>query len=84
MFSCEFCEISKNTFFHRTPPVASSVFILISALNLTYNFIIKTLKKTRRKAEENKKEAEKVVYKTVLKLTVEVTMEQKSNNDSIY
>ena len=24
MFSCEFCEISKNTFFHRTPPVAAS------------------------------------------------------------
>ena len=25
MFSCEFCEISKNTFFYRTPPVAASV-----------------------------------------------------------
>ena len=24
MFSCEFCEISKNTFFQRTPPVAAS------------------------------------------------------------
>ena len=24
MFSCEFCEISKNTFFHRTPLVAAS------------------------------------------------------------
>ena len=24
MFSCEFCEISKNTFLHRTPPVAAS------------------------------------------------------------
>ena len=24
MFSCEFCEISKNTFFYRTPPVAAS------------------------------------------------------------
>ena len=23
-FSCEFCEISKNTFSHRTPPVAAS------------------------------------------------------------
>ena len=22
---CEFCEISKNTFFYRTPPVAASV-----------------------------------------------------------
>ena len=24
MFSCEFCDISKNTFLHRTPPVAAS------------------------------------------------------------
>ena len=24
VFSCEFCEISKNTFFHRTPLVAAS------------------------------------------------------------
>ena len=25
VFSCKFCEISKNTFFHRTPLVAASV-----------------------------------------------------------
>ena len=24
VFSCEFCKISKNNFFHRTPPVATS------------------------------------------------------------
>ena len=24
VFACEFCEISKNTFFHRTPLVAAS------------------------------------------------------------
>ena len=24
VFFCEFCEISKNTFFYRTPPVAAS------------------------------------------------------------
>ena len=24
VFSCEFCEISQNTFFHRTPLVATS------------------------------------------------------------
>ena len=24
VFSCEFYEISKNTFFYRTPPVAAS------------------------------------------------------------
>ena len=26
VFPCEFCEISKNTFFYRTAPVAASVF----------------------------------------------------------
>ena len=25
VFSCEFCKISKNTFSHRTPPVAASI-----------------------------------------------------------
>ena len=25
MFSCEFCVVFKNTFFHRTPPVVASV-----------------------------------------------------------
>ena len=25
VFSCEFCEISKNTFFYRTPLMAASV-----------------------------------------------------------
>ena len=25
VFFCEFCEIFKNTFFYRTPPVAASV-----------------------------------------------------------
>ena len=24
VFSCKFCKISKNTFFHRTPQVAAS------------------------------------------------------------
>ena len=24
MFSCEICEIFKNTYFYRTPPVAAS------------------------------------------------------------
>ena len=25
VFSCEFCEVSKNTFFYRTPLVAASI-----------------------------------------------------------
>ena len=31
VFSCEFCEISKNTFSYRTPPVAASVFLNVFA-----------------------------------------------------
>ena len=26
LFSCEICEIFKNSFFYRTPPVDASVF----------------------------------------------------------
>ena len=33
VFSCEFCETS-NTFFHRTPPVAASVFNRDIEINL--------------------------------------------------
>ena len=32
MFFCEFCEIFKNSFFYRTPPLAASVLWVI--LNL--------------------------------------------------
>ena len=28
-FPCEFCEIFKNTFFYRTPPVAASAFNVV-------------------------------------------------------
>ena len=31
-FSCEFCEISKNTFSYRTPPVAASGYLLLSSV----------------------------------------------------
>ena len=30
VLSCEFCEVSKNTFFYRTPPVAASVVMQFS------------------------------------------------------
>ena len=49
VFSCEFCEISKNTFSYRTPPVATSVSVwsadelesLLNKLNenLSYKFL---------------------------------------------
>ena len=38
VFSCKFCEISKNTFSHRTPPVAASICSRVSLfLNLCRN-----------------------------------------------
>ena len=33
VFSCEFCEILKNTFFYRTPPMAASEYIMIKNKN---------------------------------------------------
>ena len=33
LLSCEFCEISKNTFSHRTPPVAASGIWLLESIN---------------------------------------------------
>ena len=34
VFSCEFCEISKNTFFHGTPLVTASVGFLTKFINI--------------------------------------------------
>ena len=42
MFSCEFCEISKNTFSYGTPPLAASVFLNVSLL-LPIRFILRYL-----------------------------------------
>ena len=38
VFSCEFCEISKNTFSYRTPPLAASGNTFLSEVNILYNF----------------------------------------------
>ena len=39
VFSCEFCEISKNTFLHRTPLVAASANLLMKQkLNVNYYY----------------------------------------------
>ena len=42
VFSCEFCEISKNTFFHRTPLVAASA-NLPKGGNFWFFFILNVL-----------------------------------------
>ena len=41
VFSCEFCEISKNTFFYRAPPVAaseSSHWRLVSGVRVSFKW----------------------------------------------
>ena len=37
VFSCEFCEIFKNRFFYRTPPMAASVHLLFLSNIKIYN-----------------------------------------------
>ena len=44
--ACEFWEISKNTFFHRTPPVAASINSR-SLRDLSHNQLMKLVKNTR-------------------------------------
>ena len=43
MFSCEFCEISKNTFFYRTPLVAASQYIPAQLYQLIFQINFKQL-----------------------------------------
>ena len=44
MFSCEFCEIFKNTFFNETTPVAASE--ALAWLELNTSFLIQRLRKS--------------------------------------
>ena len=52
VFSCEFCEVAKNTFFHRTPLVAGFIYIsnrffsetsLLKPLRIPLNLMIYTI-----------------------------------------
>ena len=38
VFSCKFCEISKNTFSYRTPPAAVSAFGIFKKLIVTLKY----------------------------------------------
>ena len=38
VFSCQFCQVFKNTFFNRTPPVAAS--IIKQKQNVVFNSVI--------------------------------------------
>ena len=62
VFSCEFCEISKNTFFYRTPPVAlsedntiqSSISVYFVIAWGSYYWILETLLFARTTAQKMK------------------------------
>ena len=45
VFSCEFCEISKNIFYYRTPLVAASVYFITEngICNPETNFVLRIL-----------------------------------------
>ena len=40
MFSCKFCQISKNTFLHRTPMVAASGFGKFGSLEISHTTFV--------------------------------------------
>ena len=52
VFSYEFCEISKNTFFHRTPPVAASAVRNNDVAHT--NIFLKKKKKKKKKSSKLK------------------------------
>ena len=52
MFSCEFCEICKNTFSYRTPPVATSQFYTVLKFDVGRNQLTRKCKKKKKITEE--------------------------------
>ena len=43
LFSCEFCEIFKNAFFYRTPPLAASAISLLFMIVFLETVFIKDI-----------------------------------------
>ena len=41
VFSREFCEISKNIFFYRTPPMTASLLMIAFNFNFSFQFSVK-------------------------------------------
>ena len=50
MFSCEYCEIFKNSLFYKTPPAAASVPLVVCTL-LTFHFKLMRVRRTFLKTE---------------------------------
>ena len=48
VFSCEFGEISRNTFSYRTPPVAASDWLILSSMKVITRFTLVYFSKSLR------------------------------------
>ena len=68
VFSCEFCEISKNTFFYRTPVVAASGQVKVTCQPIysnifrMFNYINKRMRTAVVVAVAAKIDNKKVIY----------------------
>ena len=72
VFSCEFCEISRNTFSYRAPPVAASVYLRkrnIVSLIYCNKLILKVTKITKIKNSRCRRSIKKVVLNNFTKFT---------------
>ena len=72
VFSCEFCEISRNNFSYRTPPVAASVYLRkrnIVSLIYCNKLILKVTKITKIKNNRWRRSIKKVVLNNFKKFT---------------
>ena len=52
MFSCDFCEIFKNTFFHRTPLVTAG-YSMVFIGNVLFNNVMKNISQKKLSRGEN-------------------------------
>ena len=72
VFSCEFCEISRNTFSYRAPPVAASVYLrkrnIVSSIYCN-KLILKVTKITKIKNSRWRRSIKKVVLNNFTKFT---------------
>ena len=70
VFSCEFCEISKNTFFYRTPLLVSYTIFLVFPLFKNRNVVVlkkKRLFNCQDKRRARHKKSKKLLHLKLLK-----------------
>ena len=75
VFSCEFCKITKNTFFHRTPLVAASEYkhlefiILMYLCQISYSTVVSVIIQTATFLERIQQNLSKFLY-NLLKILI--------------